>query len=125
MAQITSTAVVPTDRAARFGKQLASHLGRRNGGEWLDDEQRGSVDFVEATAALAASPDALTLTVDAGPEVIERFEQVVGRHLVRFGRDAGFVVTWTRSDGTPGSEQRFDDPDDRPEAGQTTKEEQR
>ncbi len=114
MAHITSTALVRTSRAARFGKQLASHLGRRNGGEWLDDEQRGSVNFVTAAATLTAAPDALTLTVVADdPEAVARFEGVVGGHLVRFGRGEEFVVGWTRSDGTPGTEQRFDDP--RPE----------
>ena len=111
MAHITSTAVVPTPRAARFGKQLASHLGRRNGGEWLEDEQRGSVNFVTATAALTASAEALTLTVSTDdPDAVARFEGVVGGHLVRFGRDEEFIVSWTRSDGTPGTEQRFDDP---------------
>lgn len=112
MAQITSTATVPTERAARFGKQLASHLGRKNGGEWSEDDQRGTVNFVVATAGLDAAPDALTLTVTSeDPEAIARFEGVVGRHLVRFGRDQEFVVTWSRSDGEPGTEQRFDDPE--------------
>ena len=108
-----STATVPTDRAARFGKQLSSHLGRKMGGEWLDEEQRGTVNFDVASATLEASSEALTLTVlTDGPDAVPRFENVVGRHLVRFGRDANFVVTWRRSDGSPGTEQRFDDSED-------------
>ncbi|HRL50564.1 MAG TPA: DUF2218 domain-containing protein [Propioniciclava sp.] len=131
MVTIRSTAIVPTDRAARFGKQLSSHLGRRLGGEWLDDEQRGSVNFEVATATLEASPEALTLTVlTDDPDAVERFENVVGRHLVRFGREANFVVTWHRSDGGAGSEQRFDDPEDEHPArpareGEHAQEEQR
>ena len=131
MVSFRSTAVVPTDRAARFGKQLSSHLGRRHGGTWSEEDQRGSVTFEVASATLEASPEALTLTVlTDDPDAVERFENVVGRHLVRFGREANFVVTWHRSDGGAGSEQRFDDPEDEHPArpareGEHAQEEQR
>jgi uncharacterized protein len=33
---------------------------------------------------------------------IDRFENVVGRHLVFFGKRDELVVQWERADGTPG-----------------------
>ena len=35
----------------------------------------------------------------------DRLEDVVGRHLVRFGSRDELVVRWTRADGTPGTVQ--------------------
>ncbi|MFI6079354.1 DUF2218 domain-containing protein, partial [Actinoplanes sp. NPDC051343] len=47
----------------------------------------------------------LRLMVPADDDVA-RLEDVIGRHLVRFGTRDELVVTWQRSDGTPGTEQR-------------------
>lgn len=102
-----SEAVVATDRPARYGKQLVAHLGRRNGGEWSDDDQRGFIVLASGRAEVSSAPDGLHLSVEGPPEDIERLEDVVGRHLVRFGTRDELRVRWTRSDGEPGTEQRL------------------
>jgi hypothetical protein len=112
----TSSATVITDRPGRYGKQLASHLGRRVSSSWDDDAGIGEVTLPFGRAELTAQDGALHLFVqgspDAEPELqggagLDRLEDVVGRHLVRFGTKDELVVQWQRSDGTPGSRQEL------------------
>lgn len=104
-ATTTSTATVATDRPGRYGKQLVSHLTRRAVGEWDDDAGTGSIEFGGGRVTLTSADGALELALAAGPEEVARLEDVVGRHLVRFGTRDELVVRWSRSDGTPGSVQ--------------------
>jgi hypothetical protein len=103
-----STAQVATDRPGRYGKQLVSHLARRATGDWSDDAGRGTIDFGEDTgrAELIAGDGVLELSV-SGTD-LDRLEDVVGRHLVRFGSKDELIVNWRRSDGSAGSQQRND-----------------
>lgn len=107
----TSHASIATDRPARYAKQLVSHLTRRATGEWNDAEGRGWLDFGGGRAALIAKGAALDIDVEG--DDVERVENVVGRHLVRFGAKDELVVEWTRGDGTAGTTYRKteDDPD--------------
>lgn len=111
-ASVASEALVATDRAARYGKQLASHLGRRASTQWDEDSRRGSVTFSEGrgSAELIAQDDGLCMRITpgphAGPETVEELEGVLGRHLVKFGARDELTVSWTRTDGSAGSEQR-------------------
>ena len=100
-----STAQVATDRAARYGKQLVSHLGRRTVGEWDDEAGAGWIDFGESRADLTAQDGALLIRLSTAPERVATLEDVLGRHLVRFGTRDELVVRWTRADGTPGTSQ--------------------
>jgi uncharacterized protein len=100
----TSTAAVVTDRPARYGKQLVSHLTRRASGEWSDDAGTGTITFEGGAATLTAGEGVLTLVVDG--DDLDRLEDVVGRHLVRFGTKDELVVRWQRGDGTEGTQQR-------------------
>lgn len=102
---------VLTDRAARYGKQLVAHLGRRNGGEWDEVAERGWIQLGPGRAELTARQDALLISVETQPESLARLEDVVGRHLVRFGTRDELVVTWVRDGGEPGTEQRRADTD--------------
>ena len=104
----TSTATVATERAARFAKQLVSHLGRRIEGRWEDPD--GWLDFGSSRAELVARAAALEMTIEG--EDLARAEDVIGRHLVRFGRKGELEVTWTRDDGTPGTSYRNDEDDE-------------
>ena len=52
-APVTSTAVVPTDAAARYAKQLLAHLGRKAG-----------------VAAVDGEPDGGRLTLSAGTGIV-------------------------------------------------------
>lgn len=100
-----SEALVRTDRPARYGKQLVAHLGRRNGGEWSDSEQRGWIQFSSGRAELSCAEDGLLLAVQSDPDNLPQLEDVVGRHLVRFGNRDELHVRWSRGTGEPGTEQ--------------------
>ena len=110
---MTSTAEVATERAARYGKQLASHLGHRLETQWDDDAGSGTITFADGHCRLDATGTALLLRIrldasvapDSAGAVFDRMEDVVGRHLVRFGSRDELVVAWQRSDGSPASRQ--------------------
>lgn len=96
---LRSSAVVATDAPARYAKQLLSHLGQKNTVEPLDDAPEGGrLVFGYGTADLrpgvgrllmdAAAPDAEGLT---------HVEEVLQRHLERFGARAELAVTWVRA----------------------------
>jgi uncharacterized protein len=102
-----STGRMPTDRPARYGKQVISHLGRRAVGEWNDETLTGTLTFENGVgvAEFSCEQGALTIDLRAPAELIPKFESVVGDHLVRFGTRDDLIVRWTRSDGSPGSVQ--------------------
>lgn len=105
----TSTATVPTDRPGRYAKQLTSHLSRRVETSWDADTGRGWIELGGGRAELTAVDGALEMTIQlADTENLARFEDVIGRHLVRFGTKDELVVQWTRDDGTPGTSYRND-----------------
>jgi hypothetical protein len=102
-----STAVVPTARPARYGKQLVSHLTRHVRGEWAETENQGWLDFGGAQAELDADrAGALSIRLRAEPSQLSIYEEVLGSHLVRFGARDELVVAWQRDNGIPGSTQR-------------------
>lgn len=105
----TSEALVATDRAARYGKQLTSHLGRKASTEWDEESGQGSVLFSgdRGRAELTAQDRGLVMRVYAAAGSDDNLEDVLGRHLVRFGARDELVVRWTRADGSPGTEQRL------------------
>jgi hypothetical protein len=105
MTSADSTATVRTERAARYGKQLVSHLGRRASAEWDDQAGTGWIDFGETRAELSAGQGALDLRLWAEADAVARMEDVVGRHLVRFGARDELTVQWVRADGAQGSRQ--------------------
>ena len=47
----------------------------------------------------------LNIVIRAGEADIPTYEDVVGRHLVRFGERDALHVQWTRADGGPGTAQ--------------------
>ncbi|MEO7234009.1 MAG: DUF2218 domain-containing protein [Lapillicoccus sp.] len=109
-APLTSRAHVATDRADRYAKQLAAHLARRLETAWDETTGRGVVHLDGGRCDLERDDSGLSLhaAVDAAlapaeqTAVVARIEDVVGRHLVRFGARDELVVTWQRSDGSPG-----------------------
>ena len=117
----SSSAAVETPRASRYGKQLASHLGRRIVTEWDEHTGTGLLRFDGGRCEVEATPDRLHLRVELDPDtdsglVADRLgltEDVVGRHLVRFGGRDELVVRWSRTDGSTGRE--YASTDDRPD----------
>jgi hypothetical protein len=103
-----STATVTTDRPQRYGKQLVSHLSRRSEGTWDDQAQTGFIQFGSGRVDLSCSDDALLLSLVTDDSDLDQLEDVVGRHLVRFGTRDELIVSWVRLDGTAGTEQRVE-----------------
>jgi hypothetical protein len=97
-----SEARVATDRPHRYAKQLASHLGRRIRTAWDEEAGHGELTFGAGTGTLTAEPGALLLAVEGAAADLEQLEDVVGRHLVRFGAKDELVVEWHRDTGEPG-----------------------
>ena len=114
----TTTATVATDRPSRYGKQLVNHLSRRAVGSWDDDHELGWIEFGTDgnRVELVAENGALEMTLAADGDAVERLEDVIGRHLVRFGTRDELVVEWHRADGSAGQTFR-NDGGPRPERG--------
>lgn len=118
---LSSSAAVDTSRAGRYGKQLAAHLGRRLVTEWDEHTGTGLVLFDGGRCELTATAEQLLLEVELKPGTdpavagarLDLIEDVVGRHLVRFGVRDELVVRWVRADGRNGREYAYTD--DRPE----------
>ncbi|MFJ4798953.1 DUF2218 domain-containing protein [Kitasatospora purpeofusca] len=97
-----SEARVTTDRSARYAKQLAAHMGRKIKADWSEETGHGTLVFGAGIATLEATPDALLLAVEGETENLPGLEDVVGRHLVRFGARDELVVEWHRDNGEAG-----------------------
>ena len=97
---IVSTAGVATERRARYGKQLVSHLGRKSVGVWDEASGSGTLDMGNSAAhvTLKSTTDALVIAVETADTDIASSEDVVGRHLERFGERDGLRVHWVRSE---------------------------
>jgi uncharacterized protein len=108
--RISSHARVTTDRAARYGKQLSAHLGHKRTTTWQDEAQTGDITFDRGRATLQATSSQLDLVIELDPTIaaadtlaeLAYMEDVVGRHLARFGARNELVVEWVRSDGSSG-----------------------
>jgi hypothetical protein len=93
---LTSTAHVPTDAAPRYAKQLIAHLGRKVPVEDVGGGRRLAFEF--GSGVVRAEADGVVLEATAAdPETLARVEDVLGRHLERFGQRNELTVTWRRS----------------------------
>ena len=107
---LASTASVPTQRAARYGKQLVSHMAHKITGAWDEEAASGYLLFDREGPVLGrfdviASPSDLRLELRTTPERAAHLEHVAGIHLARFGARDGLTIAWRRSDGSAGSTQ--------------------
>lgn len=98
---VTAAGRAVTDRPERYGKQLVSHLGRHNGGQWSAEDRSGWIELGSGRAIVTAGDGVLDLAVIAPAKDVRRLQDVVGRHLVRFGERDGLAVVW---DPIPGGE---------------------
>ena len=106
MTDLTTVADVATERPARYGKQLAAHLGRRMGSDWSDDDRAGWIQFGAGRAVLTCTESTLRIEITTEPGSVDTLEDVIGRHLVRFGSRDELVVDWQRGDGSRGTHQQ-------------------
>jgi hypothetical protein len=90
-----SVALVPVGQPARYVKQLVSHLGHRLSTELLADGQ-GVIRFEAGECLMTAGSGALVLTASAADgEELRHVQDVVARHLERFGAREGLRVSWS------------------------------
>lgn len=91
---LTSVANVATDTASRYAKQLVSHLGRRRPVEELPDGGY-RMTFGSGEGVVEPRDDRLVLRATApDAQTLSTVQDVLGRHLERFGRRDGLTVTW-------------------------------
>ena len=107
---LISVATVSTERAARYGKQLVSHMGHKITGSWDEEAGSGYLLFDREGPVLGrfdviASASDLRLELRTEPERADRLEFIVGIHLARFGARDSLAISWERTDGSEGSTQ--------------------
>ena len=107
---LASTASVPTQRAARYGKQLVTHMAHKVTGAWDEEAGSGYLLFDREGPILGrfdviASASDLRLELRTTPERADRLEFIVGIHLARFGARDSLAISWERTDGSEGTTQ--------------------
>jgi uncharacterized protein len=94
MMLLSARADVPTDAPERYAKQLVAHLGRRL--EWATDGGTSTARVGEGTGRVVVGDGVLTLLAEApDAEGLARVQDVLGRHLERFGQRNELVVSWS------------------------------
>ena len=93
-APLSSRADVPTDAPERYAKQLVSHLGRKT--EWTTEGPVSTATIAGGTGVVEVGDGVLTLLAEASDTVtLDRVQDVLGRHLERFGQRNELIVVWT------------------------------
>ena len=91
-----SRAEVTTAAPARYAKQLVSHLSRKV--TFTIDGDTSTVQLGEATGQVVVGDTFLVLLASGSDEqAVAQVEDVLGRHLERFGARDALTVSWTRS----------------------------
>ena len=95
-APLSSRADVPTDAPERYAKQLVSHLGRKT--EWTTEGPVSTATIAGGTGVVEVGDGVLTLLAEASDTVtLDRVQDVLGRHLERFGQRNELTVVWTQT----------------------------
>jgi hypothetical protein len=93
----SSHATVHTERPERYIKQLVSHLGHRLSTE-LTDDGIGTIGMDNGRCVLTPADGSIEIAASAGDEeALSRLQDVVARHLIRFGGDGELEVAWASS----------------------------
>ena len=95
MADLThrAEAHVATEHASKYLQQLCKHFQHRTPAHF--DAHVGAITFPFGEAKLAADARTLSLVAEAGSaEDLERLEDVVARHLVRFAFREALAIEW-------------------------------
>jgi len=96
-ARLSSRAEVATENPGRYAKQLVAHLGRRV--EFTTDGDTSTAPIGTGTGTVVAGNDMLTLHAQAPDEAgLLQIQDVLGRHLERFGQRNELIDTWSAID---------------------------
>ncbi len=96
-----SRADVASSRPARWAKQLSSHLSNKV--EVVSSPRGSEVTIGSGLGVIRAEAEVIVLEAHADDaETLARVEDVLGRHLTRFGEKDGLVVEWMPSSGGSG-----------------------
>ena len=84
-----------TTSGSKYLQQLCKHWGHKFEVEF--SETRGQVRFPSAVATMAASADALLVSIETDDtESVERLKEIVANHLDRFAfREAPLPFEWS------------------------------
>ena len=96
---LTARADVPTATPERYAKQLVAHLGRKVAFSDVEsDAGTGSMaEIGDARGTVVPGDGVLVLLAEAPDEAgLARVQDVLGRHLERFGQRQELVVEWVR-----------------------------
>lgn len=89
-----SETTVYTARATKYLKTLCGHFRLKVDASFDDDI--GTVNFSIGHAALRATPEHLSIRLEAdSPENMDTLKEVVGGHLERFAAKESIQVSWT------------------------------
>lgn len=93
---LRATALVATDAGARYAKQLLAHIGRKVTVEPVEGvPDGGRLRFAYGTGTVLPVPEGLQLVAEApDADSLARVQDVLGRHLERFGARRELVVHW-------------------------------
>ncbi|MGV9382903.1 DUF2218 domain-containing protein [Nonomuraea sp. NPDC003707] len=119
----TAEARVTTERAGRYLVQLCRHATQMGHGfpahpgrdrhtgserpknvqaEW--SETSGTITVDRGSCVLEATPEALTLRIEAEDEDgLQRLQTLLTRNITRMGRRDGLAVDWNRTDANAGT----------------------
>jgi len=93
--RVHSIAVVTTTSPERYAKQLVSHLGHKATVEPVT-EMATRLRLAAGVGVVRIEGQTLVLEADApDADALDRVQDVLGRHLVRFGRRDELHVNWT------------------------------
>lgn len=96
-ADMKSAATVTTANASRYLQQLCKHWRHRF--DVTFDTTKGVIALGDDRRLdMTADETALRLTLDAPADVIERMEQVVTEHIVRFAFREELIFSWRRGE---------------------------
>ena len=91
---ITRTATVEIERPAKYGKQLASHMGNTLPTEEIEGGWKLTFEIGEAT--LIATDTHLVMTSTAGNlDDLQKIQYALVKHLIKFAAKLGELdITW-------------------------------
>ena len=107
---LISVATVPTERAARYGKQLVSHMAHKVTGAWDEETASGYLLFDREGPILGrfdviASASDLRLELRTEPERAEARQVDADDEFEAIGARDSLAISWERTDGSEGSTQ--------------------